>query len=365
MSVTHRSPWRGVQQWLGGVPFQNAVERQQAPLLQIVFAVLCGAGVVSTLFGVTTDASLGLRALQISTNLLGALFIVGAWVILRRGFFRPAIQLAVVGVLFALTTGLVFGSLEGGGSILLPFLLPLLVAGLLAGRRELVATLAASVLIVVSALVLAGQGVLPTGSLQFTPALAGRLVGAFVLTVTTAALMLDQFGGTLRTSLIETLRREQELTEVRTRMEEALDLSAQREAQLTSALDELQHSEALIRELSAPIIPVLPGVLITPLIGALDSERILGIRAALLEALFTTRARRVILDITGVPGIDATAAAALLDTTAALRLMGAQAVLVGISAEVAQTMAALGISLAGLPTYANLQAAILAELASV
>lgn len=48
----------------------------------------------------------------------------------------------------------------------------------------------------------------------------------------------------------------------------------------------------------------------------------------------------------------------LLQTTAAVRLLGAQTFLVGIRPEVAQTMVSLGIDLVSVQTYSNLQEAV-------
>jgi rsbT co-antagonist protein RsbR len=48
----------------------------------------------------------------------------------------------------------------------------------------------------------------------------------------------------------------------------------------------------------------------------------------------------------------------LVETIAALRLLGAEAVLVGIRPEVAQTIVGLGLQLEGVRTAATLQAAL-------
>jgi rsbT co-antagonist protein RsbR len=113
-----------------------------------------------------------------------------------------------------------------------------------------------------------------------------------------------------------------------------------------------------ISELSTPIIPVHENVLILPLIGAISSRRATEITERLLEAIAANQAEIVIIDITGVPIIDTRTANHLLMTTRAANLLGSEIVLVGVGAEIAQTIVHLGVELHGLVTLANLQSGI-------
>jgi len=121
------------------------------------------------------------------------------------------------------------------------------------------------------------------------------------------------------------------------------------------ALEERARLAETLRELSTPIVPVMEGILILPLIGAIDSERARHIMEDLLEAVRRQRARFVLVDITGVPVVDTMVANHLLQTIQAARLLGCQGVLVGIRAEVARTLVDLGLSLGDLVTKATLQ----------
>jgi ABC-type sugar transport system substrate-binding protein/anti-anti-sigma regulatory factor len=115
---------------------------------------------------------------------------------------------------------------------------------------------------------------------------------------------------------------------------------------------------ATIRALANPIIPVASGVIVMPLVGELDDERIQHIRAAMLEGISEHKARVVIIDITGVVIIDTVVAANLLATTRAARLLGAYPMLTGIRPEVAQAITQLGIVMEGLDTWRDLQEGI-------
>lgn len=116
-----------------------------------------------------------------------------------------------------------------------------------------------------------------------------------------------------------------------------------------------ERLRAAIQELSTPIIPVYNGVLVVPLIGRVDSARAQSLTEALLEAIAREQAEMVLLDITGVAVVDTSVANHLMQTARAAGLLGSQVVLVGISAEVAQTLVQLGLDLGQLVTLSNLQ----------
>ncbi|MBX0327102.1 STAS domain-containing protein [Oscillochloris sp. ZM17-4] len=121
---------------------------------------------------------------------------------------------------------------------------------------------------------------------------------------------------------------------------------------------EIEAQRYTIRELGTPILPLYEGVIALPLVGAIDSYRATQVLERLLEAISEKQADIVILDITGVPVVDTGVANYLLQTARAAQLIGAQVVLVGIGAEIAQTLVQLGVSLSQLKVYANLQAGI-------
>jgi rsbT co-antagonist protein RsbR len=110
-----------------------------------------------------------------------------------------------------------------------------------------------------------------------------------------------------------------------------------------------------IRELSTPALQVRDRLLILPIIGVLDAGRSRQLTEGLLASIRTTRAKVVILDITGVPSVDTSVANHLIQTVEASRLMGATVVVTGLSAEVAQTLVTLGVDLSKLNAVGDLQ----------
>jgi rsbT co-antagonist protein RsbR len=110
-----------------------------------------------------------------------------------------------------------------------------------------------------------------------------------------------------------------------------------------------------IRELSTPVLQVRDRLLILPIIGAVDAPRARQLTEQLLGAIQANRARVVVLDITGVASVDETVANHLVQTVEAARLMGASAVVTGLSSTIAQTIVDLGVDLGMLKTVGDLQ----------
>jgi PAS domain S-box-containing protein len=124
----------------------------------------------------------------------------------------------------------------------------------------------------------------------------------------------------------------------------------------------LREREQTIEEVSTPVVPVLEGVLVVPLIGSLDNERTSRATRSVLQEVTRQGARVCILDITGARLVDSHAVANLTNLVQALKLVGAEAYVTGVGAQVAQTLVGLGIDMRGLRTYRTLAQALAALL---
>ncbi|WP_239256143.1 RsbT co-antagonist protein RsbRA [Listeria ilorinensis] len=100
-----------------------------------------------------------------------------------------------------------------------------------------------------------------------------------------------------------------------------------------------------LQELSAPLLPIFDKISVMPLIGTIDTERAKLIMENLLVGVVKNRSEVVLIDITGVPVVDTMVAHHIIQASEAVRLVGCQAMLVGIRPEIAQTIVALGIEL--------------------
>ncbi|WP_070121640.1 RsbT co-antagonist protein RsbRA [Bacillus marinisedimentorum] len=110
-----------------------------------------------------------------------------------------------------------------------------------------------------------------------------------------------------------------------------------------------------LQELSAPLIPVFENITVMPLVGTIDTERAKFIMENLLDGVIKHRAEVVLIDITGVPVVDTMVAHHIIQAAEAVRLIGAQCILVGIRPEIAQTIVNLGINLNEFPTKSSMR----------
>ena len=120
----------------------------------------------------------------------------------------------------------------------------------------------------------------------------------------------------------------------------------------------IEAQRDMLGKLAVPVIRVWEGVLLLPLVGALNRERVAQVTTTVLEAITQARARFVLIDVTGVPLMDSTAAEALLRTVQAAALLGCESVLVGVGPAAAQTLISFDIDLGRITTRATLERGI-------
>jgi rsbT co-antagonist protein RsbR len=137
-----------------------------------------------------------------------------------------------------------------------------------------------------------------------------------------------------------------------------LDLSLAIDSYVYDRDRTIRSQQRELEKLSTPVLQLRPGLLILPIIGVLDSRRAQQLTEQLLHSIRTRRGKVVVLDVTGVAAVDSRVANHLIQTVDAARLMGATAIVTGVSPEVAQTLVGLGISLGNVTTVADLQGGI-------
>ncbi|MDI3283612.1 PAS domain S-box protein [Polyangium sp. 15x6] len=133
-------------------------------------------------------------------------------------------------------------------------------------------------------------------------------------------------------------------------------LAAERAAQAAAAQEEtIRAQREMLRAISTPLVPLGDGVLLMPLVGTMDSTRAEQMMAALLDGVVTHAAEVAILDVTGVPSVDAAVAEALVRATKAVGLLGARVVLTGLGPSAAHALVELDMGLGGMTTKATLR----------
>lgn len=282
--------------------------------------------------------------------------------LIRRGKTSDAVIMMSVAVLIAaLITSIVFPAITAvlvvACIMAVTFTLPFL-------SRRTVQWILVSGWIVGTLITIPGRTTLVSPLFATPPVWATDLVLIFGTATLLAVTLLTswQFTEHLSASLTQARHSNAALQQARIALEaQQASLEAQvieRTAALQTTVDQLRASQETIRVLGAPIIPVLPNVLVVPLIGTLDVPRMQNVQEQLLLDVHRQRARSVILDLTGIMLIDTEVAQAFLQIVSTIRLLGAAVLLVGIRPEIAQTLVALNIELDGIQTYASLQAAV-------
>jgi rsbT co-antagonist protein RsbR len=160
-------------------------------------------------------------------------------------------------------------------------------------------------------------------------------------------------------SMISTLaQQQQDLREQVTNANEARSTAEEARATIAEQLDTILQQRALIREMDIPVIPVSDATLVIPLVGNLDHERINNLAQRALAAVAKQHVRLLALDVTGTMIFDEVVARGLVEVVQSVRLLGAEAILVGVRPELAQTIIQLGFDLSGMRTFSTLQSAL-------
>jgi len=133
------------------------------------------------------------------------------------------------------------------------------------------------------------------------------------------------------------------------------DLSRSFDAMRESIKQFIRQQNAAIDALSTPMIPLTDDIVVMPLVGELDERRLASASELLTEGLYSSSARVVILDLTGVPSLDEAAAMSLIRVAKKVNLLGAKLVITGLQAQVAAELTELNLHFEGISTERTLQ----------
>lgn len=129
-------------------------------------------------------------------------------------------------------------------------------------------------------------------------------------------------------------------------------------ADAAEKLATIERQQVAIQELSTPIVEIWDDILTLPIVGVVDSRRAMEMTERLLHHIVEKRARCVIIDITGVEVVDTMTADHFIKMTRAASMLGARCVVSGISPDIAQTLARVGVELGGVETLRTLKDAL-------
>ncbi|MBX0329868.1 STAS domain-containing protein [Oscillochloris sp. ZM17-4] len=297
---------------------------------QVVLALL-GILIVGTLLALLYQLVVPDTLLTIIGMIVGLPVLIGLLIAYWRGWGQARYAtLIVITVLIGLTTDGVFLTDQFNTAAFLPPVLALIVAGPL---WVVGSALGLLVMLIIRA---GGQGIYaePVAILLYAMSVGGMLLARMV--TNTAQLEAEESADLARQALSRSEAQAHELSQ------KAQELEAQN-AQQRQLFD-------LVNTLETPAVSLADGVLLAPIVGHLDSRRAGDLTRRLLNDVSTQGAHLVILDIAGVQTVDTAVAQSLLRAIQAVRLLGCEVTVTGISASVAATMTQLGINMAGVRT---------------
>lgn len=139
------------------------------------------------------------------------------------------------------------------------------------------------------------------------------------------------------------------------------ELSRRKESEQIRLLETMVEEKTrelrnLVNELSSPVIPVLEGIVVVPLIGKFDEERSEKLMEQTLNQLPQHRANFLVFDLTGIDtNIDAHTVDLIKRVGNAASLIGTQTVIVGVSVELGTFITQSGIDFSEFEFFQTLQ----------
>lgn len=116
-----------------------------------------------------------------------------------------------------------------------------------------------------------------------------------------------------------------------------------------------EELSSLVQELSSPIIPVLKDILVTPLIGKYNEDRLSALIEKALVELTRLKAKYLLIDLTGIKHVDPYTIHGIQKLIQSIRLIGGQCFIVGVSAELSIQILSSSVSLQGIQSFSSLQ----------
>jgi len=312
-------------------------------LLRIMALFIIGGGglftVVTLVFWVAGSGSL------LDPLGAGGLAVLGVVVLLLNRWGQRRLASGIlVGLLMAVPTYYIL--LEGPRNTGLLLMVGAVVySDFLLGGRTGLAVAVVEVLLYVAAGLVYEQGWLQ--GLVYTSPLVADVV---TVTIVCFALALSAgfFTREMKRALRNARQQEQSLRAAEVEKDRLLAEVRDREEGQRRLLDR-------VHELGSPIIPLGHGVIAMPIIGMVDARRAVEITGELLRGVEEHRARVAIVDITGVPVVDAAFGMLLLQMAQGLHLLGAEPVLTGVGPAIAETLVDTGLEFSLVTPQATLQ----------
>lgn len=121
---------------------------------------------------------------------------------------------------------------------------------------------------------------------------------------------------------------------------------------------ELEKVSKEINALSAPVLPILDGVAVMPLVGTIDFKRSEYILEYVPLKVQEQNVHVLISDFSGINNLDSIVIDCLFRTSAVLGLLGVRSIVTGLRPEIAKSVVQLGMDLSLVQVFGTVQQAL-------
>ncbi|PLR83467.1 anti-anti-sigma factor [Bacillus canaveralius] len=123
--------------------------------------------------------------------------------------------------------------------------------------------------------------------------------------------------------------------------------------------DLIKSQQAMVEDLSVPIIPISPKVCVLPLIGKIDLFRSNTIEEKALMEIARLRIQTLVMDLSGIAQMETEVIHHMMRTIDGANMMGCECVITGLRPEIVRTITKLGLTFENkAETKATLQQAL-------
>jgi rsbT co-antagonist protein RsbR len=176
-------------------------------------------------------------------------------------------------------------------------------------------------------------------------------------------LLTSTAGLALARAVIDTMRAQaeqalREAEQARAAAEAEAATATAQAAELRARDEEQRHLLAVVADLEVAAITLHEGVLLAPLVGAFDTRRMRRVADRLLASVSGQRIKLLIIDLAGLSLIDTQVIHGLANLRSAIRLLGCDVVVTGISAQTAIEITREGVVLTDMMTARSPQEAL-------
>ncbi|CAH0345876.1 PAS domain S-box protein [Bacillus sp. CECT 9360] len=121
--------------------------------------------------------------------------------------------------------------------------------------------------------------------------------------------------------------------------------------------EEKQHKRE-IYEVSTPLVPVLDGISVLPIVGSIDIDRANYLLESIPSKIKKEEVRCLVIDFSGIYNFCEVVSDFLMKITAIMRLLGIDMIITGIRPELAQIAVENGVDLSSTKTMATVKEAV-------